>query len=258
MRIYRRRKVPARTVVVIIIILILILKPSFFLHINAFVQTIFTKPLDLFSGTREYFVNIEALKKENTALKERLANLSIELARLHDIEQENERLIRLLQLKHSFRFKTIVSRVIGYDSSDWRRSILVDKGFNDGIKKGMSCLTFSGLVGRVVEVNKNSARVMLINDISSKIGVSLEDGRTNGILVGLPDGRCKVLYLPLDKKLETGTVIITSGESLISPSGIKVGIVVDTGIDRTKLYRYAIVQPSVNLDRIKEVLFVKK
>ena len=113
------------------------------------------------------------------------------------------------------------------------------------------------LVGRVREAGKVMSKVMLINDIESKVGAIIQKNRDQGLLVGTPEGRCKLIYLAMDSDVEKGDKVMTSGMGGIFPKGLLIGQVTDVDKEQGRLYRYAIVEPSSELSKLEEVLCIK-
>ncbi len=196
------------------------------------------------------------LSEENLLLKQRIAALSLELARNREIEAENERLRSLLNLKKTLRAETIAACVIGRDSTDWRRSLILDKGAKDGIKIHMPCATAKGFVGSVVEIAPHTSKVMLITDSNSRVGVILEPSRESGLLTGSPEGLCRVIYLSIDAEIKRGDLVVTAGFNPFLPKGLKIGRVVASSVEKTGLYRYALIEPFEDMNKIEEVICI--
>lgn len=178
------------------------------------------------------------------------------LARMRETALENERLATLFDFKKDLTYETIVAKVIGRDATDWRRSIIINKGKRHGLKERMPAATAEGLIGSVVDVAYDSSKVMLLTDPNSRIGVVFESSRESGLLVGFSGGVCKVIYLSLDCDIKKGERVLTAGFSSFFPKGLVVGRVVDTALEKTGLYKYAIVRPIVDLNRIEEVICI--
>jgi rod shape-determining protein MreC len=111
---------------------------------------------------------LDSLRLENDALKAENARLKLENQSAEEYRRENEILTGLLQLQNGFDFTTVAAVVIARDSSEARRVVTIDRGTNDGIEVGHVVVAAGGaLVGRVVDVGPDFARVMLISDPSS-------------------------------------------------------------------------------------------
>ena len=257
MRIYRIRKFPTKLVIfIILLVLIPLFNKSIPRNLKHFTVELLSGPLKaLFAGTA-YFKNHKYLSGENLELKQEIGALTVQLLRLKEISNENERLKKLLKFKDGLRYDTIGARVISRDSTDWRGAFFLDKGKKDGIKERMPCTTIKGFIGNVVETEASTSKVMLITDPNSRIGAMLDPSRESGILTGSPLGTCRLIYLSLDAKVEKGDKVVTAGYSAFSIKGLPIGEVAKTGVDSANLYKYAIVKPYENLSRIEEVLCI--
>ena len=216
-----------------------------------------TRPLSIFSTTRNYYASVKRLSEENLNLRQEVAALSVQLARMREVSLENERLYLLFDFRRTLPYKTIITKVIARDSTDWRQTIIINKGREDGITEQMPCATSKGLIGCVTEVGARSSKVMLVTDPNSRVGVVLQSSRESGVLIGSPkDGACKVIYLSLDGKIEKGEEILTAGFSTFYPKGLRIGTITSIGIEKTRLYKYAIVNPFEKMSTIEEVICI--
>jgi len=130
-------------------------------------------------------------------------------------------------------------KVILDKDSPYLKSIILNKGSNSGIKKGMPALSGGYLVGRVVEVNYLSSRILLLNDLNSKIPVTFGTKKNvQAILAG--DGSLSplLMYLPDQYEPEIGLNVYTSGKDGFFDEGIPVGttILTEKNILKTKLF----------------------
>jgi rod shape-determining protein MreC len=198
-----------------------------------------------------------SLREENRILRERLVLLSRRAEEIKAVSDENDRLRDLIGFKKSIHYSTIAAQVIGRDPANWSNSLIVDKGAAQGVRQGMAVLSTRGLVGRVLEAGKNSAKVLLITDPNSKAGVIIQRNRQGGILVGRPDGTCKMIYIALDSDVKRGDRVITAGFGTTFPKGILVGEVVRAGKEPGRLYKYAIVKTSQDMSELEDVLCIR-
>ncbi len=194
-------------------------------------------------------VQRETLKKENEALKSKLNAQE-------DLLLENERLSELLSLKNRSANKLMAARVIGRSIDSWASSIIIDKGRNSGLRRGMPVITPLGLVGRVTEASELTSKVLLINDPNLSVSSMVQRSRQEGLVSGTLGSHLIMRYLPQDADIEIHDTIITSGLNETFPKGLLIGVVVDTGKEFSGLSRFAIIKPAVNLYGIEEVLVV--
>jgi rod shape-determining protein MreC len=217
-------------------------------------------PLKIISRSLKYINRISGLyyiDSEKSDLKRMVRELENDLAELEENRLENERLRRLLGFKQKLGKVSIPALVIGRDPNNWSSVVFIDKGVNDGIAKDTVVISGQGLIGRVRESGKTSSKVMLINDVDSKVGAIVQRNREQGLLVGTPGGACKLIYLSFDSDVSEGDKILTSGMGGIYPKEILIGDVASVAKEKGRMYKYAIVEPSSELSKLEEVLCIK-
>lgn len=203
------------------------------------------------------YVDLRWVGQENVRLQEKIEALQARLRMLEEAHLENQRLKSLLDLQEREPFKVIAAGVVGKDATNWFHSVLIDRGTRDGIKRHMAVIAPGGLVGQVVDVSSSSARVLLISDPVSSVGVLLQTSRVTGLLVGTQAGRLRIRYLPIRTEVQAGEEVITSGLGGVYPKGILVGKVVAVDRRSGALFQEATVEPSVDFYRLEEVLVVR-
>ena len=108
--------------------------------------------------------------------------------------------------------------------SPFLKSIIANKGSKDNITLGMAVLDGSYLIGKIVEVNYSTSRVLLISDLNSKIPVIIEPGNIKSILSGTGKERGKIEYLEKEIDIKDKSTVYTSGSGKIFKDGIPIGI----------------------------------
>lgn len=217
-------------------------------------------PLRLVSLTFVPFrsiINFNKSLTQNQLLKTENQQLKIRLLQLEGLEDENKRLHKLLSFKEETKFSLAVSRVIAIDSSNLRRSIIIDKGKNDGIEIGNPVMASEGVVGMVVEIGRSVSRIILLNDIDFSMAAKNKRSDAIGILSGSLEGTCRLKYLDLDEDIEVGDEIVSAGKNSRFPSGIPVGVVVQISKEQSGLTLFAVIKPRVKLSSLEEVLVIK-
>ena len=197
------------------------------------------------------------LADENRRLRVRIDYLLRVIEELKIVRDENNRLRGSLDFKANLPFSVIAAEVIGRDPSNWSNSIVINKGSLDGLKQSGGVISAKGVVGRLVEVGRRSSKILLISDPASKIGVLVARNHQGGILIGRPNGSCKIIYIALDSDVKPGDSVITAGLGSVFPKGILVGQVVAVGKEPGRLYKYAIVKPASELSKLEEVYCIR-
>ena len=160
--------------------------------------------------------------KDYNSQKEELEKLRSEKYNANFLEAENIRLKKVLE-DISSSSNELIAKVIIDKQSPFLRSIIINKGSKNKIKKGMAVLSDSYLIGKIVEVNFMTSRVLLLSDLNSKIPVTIEPGGIQSILSGDGAKGGVIQYtkdkLPIDGK----SVLYTSGTGGLLKSGIPIG-----------------------------------
>src|SRR5205085_8095682 len=118
--------------------------------------------------------------------------------------------------------KTLAARLIGSSLGTNTKAIFVDRGANDGVKKGMAVITPDGIVGKVVAAFPAAAQVMLVTDPSFAAGVISAKNRVPGTLHGDGKNTVKIDYMPTEAKIDGGDWFYTSGDDRVFPRGLPV------------------------------------
>ena len=138
------------------------------------------------------------------------------------LKYENEKLRKLID-EYIINTKELVAKVLLDKESPFLRSIILNKGSKDKVKIGMAVLDGPYLVGKVVEVNYATSRVLLISYLNSKIPVILEPGDIQSIMSGSGKDNGKIQYFKSDNELNERKIVFTSGSGAIFKSGIPIG-----------------------------------
>ncbi len=162
-----------------------------------------------------YYDHYQVLKKENKELKSNIENNNY-------IVSENERLKKIID-DYIIVSDEIIAKVLIDKQSPFLRSIIINKGSKDNIKLGMAVLDGEYLVGKIIEVNYTTARVLLLSDLNSKIPVTIEPEGYQSILSGTGKNDGVIQYSKEEISLDAGNTVYTSGSGAIFKSGIPIG-----------------------------------
>src|ERR1035438_5558333 len=200
---------------------------------------------------------LRGVRAENRNLKAQIERMSLDQVRMSHDADAARRLQALLPFKEQYISQTVAAQVIGSSGSELSRSVYIDKGEHDGIKPDMAVITSDGVVGKVLRVYRSTALVLLIDDQTSGVGSILDKTRLQGILRGTPSGEVVLEKVMSDETVPTGELVLTSGGDGIFPKGLVVGHVTKV-TNGSELFLNIRVHPSVNLNRLEEVLVVMK
>ena len=125
----------------------------------------------------------------------------------------------------------IIAKILIDKKSPFLRSIVVNKGSTEGVKLGMAVLDNNYLIGKVVEVNFSTARVLLLSDLNSKIPITIEPGSIEAILSGTGQYSGIIQYTKEKYIIDKKSIVYTSGSGGIFKSGIPIGIIENIDLD---------------------------
>lgn len=186
---------------------------------------------------------IDLAQKPINALQDRVASLSAWATIRHDndelraeneklkewyqaalmLQSENKALRDLLNVGKDQAHNFITTRVLADGSSTYAKSLVIEGGRDTGVLKGQGVVSREGLLGRVIESGSRTARVLLLQDINSRIPVLVEGSNERAILAGTNGAAPMLDHLSSDNHVATGQRVITSGLGGLFPYGIPVG-----------------------------------
>ena len=170
------------------------------------------------------------LKEENEKLREVIENYKSLDLNLEYLTNENKNLRKVLNAENIINAKDIVlAKVLVDRNSPFLKSIIINKGTQSGIKKGMPVTQDNYLVGRIVETNYLSSRVLLLNDLNSRIPVSLDEDNSQAILTGSGTKNPKLEYLPEEYEFKEDINVFASGKERIFIPGTPIGKTTEKG-----------------------------
>lgn len=222
-----------------------------------FVQSPVTTVTSAVSGYFSSIANLRSAQDENTALKERVQELEVELKAKEDLVAENERLSDLLNLKERSQYKVVNARIIGRDPSIWFDSSIVNRGSLDGVKLNMPVVTDGGLVGRVTAVGPLTSQVDMITRDKSGVGAvvgEIAGSSALGVVVGSSKrDLVEMRYVPGSVEVQPGQIVYTTGQDGIYPAGLKVGEIVEVESGSTTAPHKIVIRPSAGISSMQEV-----
>lgn len=166
--------------------------------------------------------NHKKLYKENEKIKSELEILKAKDLLNEFIISENQRLKNIVD-DHLVKSDTIIAKVLSDKSSPYLRSIIINKGSKHKVNLGMVVIDGEYLVGKIVEVNYSSSRVLLLSDLNSKIPVIVEPNTVISILSGTGKDYGVIQYSKKYEDIKNESVIYTSGAGSLFKAGIPIG-----------------------------------
>jgi rod shape-determining protein MreC len=194
--------------------------------------------------------------RENRFLKDELAMLRLEKSFYQEAARENLSLQQALQLKKASSFTMLAARVSSREPGWLAPELLIDKGNADSVTAGMVAVSTMGLVGIVRETGQNSSNLQTIFSPESRVSAIDLRSRVLGIFKAQSGMNCVMDRVALRSDVKTGDTLVTSGYGGVFPYGLMLGVVQETRADKKKLVLDITVGPSLNLDRLDQVLLI--
>lgn len=230
--------------------------------VSGWVSSVVSSPVKAVSGGYEAVSGLLNTYKENQALTEKVDDLAQAKVQLQTLQAENRALKDQLQIENTLTdYKVVNAVVISRSPSNWQSQLIVNKGSNAGIKKGMSVMGSGGLIGRVSEVNTTNAKVELLSDDSQvadrfAIRVANKNGDVvNGIVTSFNQEKNLIVMgqITSDVALEKGDLVTTSGLGGVTPAGLYVGKVQKVSQDDYGLSKKIYIKPATDFNNIPVV-----
>ena len=203
-----------------------------------------------------YFMVVHTVK-ENIELKRQLGEALEIKNRYEELELENIRLKKFANFTSSAHTYT-AARIIARDPSPWFQTIMIDKGLEDGLRKGSPAMVSEGIVGQVIEVSGNFSRILLITDRNSAVDALIQNSRVRGMVKGNNEDNCSFVYTLRKDEVKEGETVISSGLDQVFPKGLMIGRVLKVTKDQSHLFQDITIETSVDFEKIEEVLVLKK
>lgn len=209
------------------------------------------------AGVWSEYVALRQYRHEAARLQGELDRMGVELQQARAQARRTEQLEVLLQLSRTELPQVQAARVIAADPTAVFRTVTIDKGHQDGIRRDMAVLSPLGVVGRVIdEPGRHSAKVQLIIDRNAGVGAQLERTGTGGVVVGTDgDPALRMEYVSNLAEVEPGDLVASSGLDGIYPRGYVIGRV-ERAERGSGLYREIRIRPRVDFSALDTVLVV--
>ena len=187
------------------------------------VSVIASSPAKGLNNVSNFFQEHFNLHKNYNALKTDHEKLKNKIFKTDYLNLENTQLRKLIEEQIESSTNLVSARVIIDKQSPYLNSFILNVGTNKGIKNGMAVLDGKNFIGRIVDVNFFSSRVLLVSDLNSKIPVIVEPNGYHAILSGKNKKNPTLDYLPENHLVKNGDKVYTSGKEGIFSPGLPIG-----------------------------------
>jgi len=201
--------------------------------------------------------DIASLQAENQELKSRIEELERQNEELLEVYAEYTLLSTLMEYaRDNPDYKRVAADIIGWDTSNLVRTIIVNKGEEEGIMPGMAVETERGLVGRVVVTGPHASQVQLLTDTGSSVNSRLGTSRADGVVVGQLNEPMRIKWIDQDIPIFENELVMTSGVGGNFPPDLIIGRVANVRQSASELFQEAEVRPAVDFERLEIVLII--
>ncbi len=212
---------------------------------------------DRIAGVWGRYVSLQGVEEDNRQLRRELELLKEQNAQLRESSAATERLATLLEFKKQALPNLVAAQVIGRDTGNWYKTIILNKGTSDGLQPDQGVITPAGVVGRIVKTTSSTAVVLLVTDPNNAIAGLIQRTRDEGIVEGTTQGQARLKYIPLLSSARPGDRVVTSGLVEGFPRGLAIGTITRIDKEEEALFQSAELTPEVDPNRVEEVLVIQ-
>jgi rod shape-determining protein MreC len=204
-------------------------------------------------GVWDHYFALQGTSQRNDALRIENDALKLTISQLESKAAEADRLALLLNFKQSHeKVPMVMARVIGASAGAASRTVEIDRGENDGVRRNMGVITPDGAVGKIIEVYRDTSQVLLLSDKDGGAGAMLVNSRIQSPVRGTGDPTLSMGFVAAEENVSIGEKIVTSGMDKIFPRDIPVGTVLE--VKQGNPFKQIRVKPAAKLDQLEEVI----
>ena len=204
---------------------------------------------------RRYFYLV-SVSQENEDLKRLLQKADEKNAHCREVAYANVRLRNLLNFQKTAPYTLLAAEIIARDPSPWSKTAIIDRGWADGVKKGLPVVAPEGVVGQIVEAAKRYSRVLMIIDQNSAVDALIQRNRARGIIKGESTDQCIFHYALRKHDIRLSDRVVTSGLDKVFPKGLPVGQVSSVVRQHSGIFQDVAVKPFVDFETLEEVFVI--
>ncbi|HEV7239002.1 MAG TPA: rod shape-determining protein MreC [Thermoanaerobaculia bacterium] len=201
------------------------------------------------------YLDMRRAVNENVELRRKVGALTTENLKLRQSGSDMRRLRSLLAYSEQFEFETSMAQTIMLDTAGRFKSIIIDRGSEDGVEVNDVIANANGLIGRVVLTTDDLAKVQLVTDNNCSVGALVERTRRQGVVRGSGGTIVQMFDIPSLSDVQPGDRVLTAGIDGIFPKGIPIGNVVRAEPGQS-LFKTVTVRPAVDFGTIEEVIVI--
>ncbi len=203
------------------------------------------------------FTVLQGVEEENRKLRKELEFLRGQNNQLREAATATERLKALLDFKEQALPTMVAAQVIGHDTGNWYKTMILNKGELDGLQADAGVITPAGVVGRIVKTTAATSVVLLVTDPNNAIPGLIQRTRDQGIVEGSTEGMAQLKYIPLLSSARPGDRVVTSGLVGGFPRGLAIGTITRIEKEEEALFQSAELSLEVDVNLLEEVLVIQ-
>ncbi|MDB6096586.1 MAG: rod shape-determining protein MreC [Francisellaceae bacterium] len=222
------------------------------------IQKLSNLPGQSLANLSHYLSSYTFLQKENIRLNQQQLVLNAQLQKLMALESENIRLRALLQSSPKIKESFTSAELIQIDPDPFSHIIVLNKGKTDGVFIGQPLIDANGIMGKIIEVENDTSRAMLITDTAHALPIENLRNGMRAIAVGVGNiNRLELQHVPLTADIKEGDELVTSGLGGKYPMGLPVGTVDKVIYTKGAAFSKIWIKPKAHLEQSKQVLLIQ-
>jgi len=217
-------------------------------------QQLAWRPVEFIGGAGKYFSSMATLQAENDELHERGLASANQLLRLEQLDQENQRLRALLDMRDRQPIKGQVADILYAARDPFARRVIIDKGQHQDVDAGQVVVDERGVIGQVTRSYPLMSEVTLLTDKNQAIPVQVQRSGQRAVLAGAGAGQMELRFLASNADVQVGDELVTSGLDGIYLPGLPVARVVKVDRDAAYSFAHILCEPLAGVERNGQVL----
>lgn len=203
------------------------------------------------------FSSSDSLRSQIKHYQEIASDSVANQAQIYQLQDRVNELEELIEYRQLVEYQTIAAKILSYSPTN-ELSLLIDQGSHDGVKTGLAVVINQGyLIGVIDSVSEYTSTVRLLEDTQSSIPVSIiTEEQTSGMLTGEEGFLLHMFYIPQDRNLTIGDIIVTSNLYERIPNGLPIGTINEIIRDETSPFQEALIEPLYKTSQYSNVLII--
>ncbi|MCT0020358.1 rod shape-determining protein MreC [Weissella cibaria] len=230
--------------------------------VSGWVSGVVSSPVKALSSSYAAITDLLNTYNENEKLTTKIDDLAQSKVQLQTLQAENRALKDQLKIDGTLTdYKVVNAVVISRSPSNWQSQLIINKGTNAGLKKGLSVMGSGGLIGRITQVNTTNAKVELLSDdsqVADRFAIRVTNSNSeviDGIVTSFNQSKNLIVMgqITSDVDVKKGDLVTTSGLGGVTPDGLYVGKVASVGKDNYGLSKKIYIKPATDFNNVPVV-----